>query len=435
MFMKKIKLIFLLITVVSYSQTQLDFDGEFRILSHQDSIKIFTGDELHVYDLNLNEIRKSKILFNHNIIDYEIFENKDSIFFVSINGGLVYTFNDKDLFNRIDKSFDHKMQSDSPVIFEKDTIFKFGGYGFWSMRNFITYFDFNQLEWFPLDFSNKNLSEGYSNSFFHSIGNDFYFFGGNKMDGFFEIIPNFKIYHFSNPKKKWNEIGELDNQVTLDNFHFINNSSFYIIDESTLTEVDLINKTISSYKKHSSLYSGVHSKRSISTIGNNVFFVTRQNDELFLNSIPLEVLLSEPISKRSFLVSNNSYLYLLLGFMFIIILIILKRKKTNQLIIVSNHQLLMGRKRLEISKFQYRLINILIHNNRTLNKDFDILNENEYLNKYHFQRTLKNEILQINLVFKTLTVSNDNMIIIKKEEVDKRINIYQLNENYIFSIQ
>ena len=418
-----------------YSQHKLEIVGEFKLLTHKDSIKVFSQNKLLVFDENLNLVREEQIFFDQNIIDYKILLREDQIFFVSIRGGQVYKKQGEESFYRIDKSYDHKMQSDSPILIKNDTIFKFRGYGFWSMRNFITYFDFNQLEWFPLDFSNKNLSEGYSNSFFHSIGNDFYFFGGNKMNGFFEIKPNFKIYHFSNPKKKWNEIGELDNQVKLDNFHFINNSSLYIIDESTLTEVHLINKTISSYKKHISLYSGVHSKRSISTIGNNVFFVTRQNDELFLNSISLEELLNEPISKRSFIVTNNSYLYLLLGFMFIIILIILKRKKTNQLIIVSNQQLLMGRKRLEISKFQYRLINILIHNNRTLNKDFDILNENEYLNKYHFQRTLKNEILQINLMFKTLTVSNDNMIIIKKDEVDKRINIYQLNENYIFSIQ
>ena len=214
---------------------------------------------------------------------------------------------------------------------------------------------------------------------------------------------------------------------------FYNN--LILAQQSTLVEVDLINKTISSYNKHTSLHSGVHSKNSISTIGNKVFFVTRENDELFLNSIPLEELLSEPITKRSFLVTNYSYLYFLLGFIFFISVILLKRKKTSLLIIVNNQQLLMGRKKLEISKFQYQLINILIDNNRTVNKDFDILNENDYLNKYHFQRTLKNEILQINLVFKTLTSSNDDMIIIKKDEVDKRINIYQLNKHYNFLLK
>ena len=33
---------------------------------------------------------------------------------------------------------------------------------------------------------------------------------------------------------------------------------------------------------------------------------------------------------------------------------------------------------------------------------------------------------------KTLTSSNDDMIIISKDEVDKRINIYQLNKHYNF---
>ena len=179
------------------------------------------------------------------------------------------------------------------------------------------------------------------------------------MNGFFKIKPNFKIYHFSNQKKEWNEIGELDNKFSLDDFHFIHNSSFYIIDESSLIEVDLINKTISSYNKHI-----INQKLNIN-FGNN----SRENDELFLNSIPLEELLSEPITKRGFLSTNYSYLYFLLGFIFFISVILLKRKKTSLLIIVNNQQLLMGRKKL-------REINILIDNNRTVNKDFDILNEN-----------------------------------------------------------
>ena len=425
----------LIFPFLTYSQNKLEIEGDFKLITHKDSIKIFSQNKLLVYDEKLNLVRDELTTFDKNIKNYEILIKDNKTYFISIRGGEVYKEDVYESLSRIDKSYDHKMQSDSPILIKSDTIFKFGGYGFWSMRNFITYFDLEQFEWFPLDYSNNNLSEGYSNTFFHSIENDFYFFGGNKMNGFFEIKPNFKIYHFSNQKKEWNEIGELDKQFSLDDFHFIHNSSFYIIDESSLIEVDLINKTISSYNKHTSLHSGFDSKNSISTIGNKVFFVTRENDELYLNSIPLEELLSEPITKRSFLVTNYSYLYFLLGFIFFISVILLKRKKTSLLIIVKNQQLLMGRKKLEISKFQYQLINILIDNNRTVNKDFDILNENDYLNKYHFQRTLKNEILQINLVFKTLTSSNDDMIIIKKDEVDKRINIYQLNEHYNFSLK
>jgi len=327
------------------------------------------------------------------------------------------------------------MQSESPVIFKNDTIFKFGGYGFWSMRNFITYFDFDQSEWFPLEYSDNNLSNGFSNTLFSFIKNDFYFLGGNIMNGLFEIKPNNKIFYFSNLKKEWNEIGEIETPITLDGYHFFNKNSFYIIYESLVSKINLENKTITNYNKHSSLYSGIRFKNGITSVGDKVFYVTIGDKQLLLNKLPLSELIGKKINEKRLLRTNNFSLHLLVGFMFIILLVIILRKKPNQLIIVSNQQLLMGRKKTEISKFQSQLIKILINNNPTLNKDFDILNENGYLNKYHFQRNLKNDILQINLMFKSLTNSNHEMIVVKKDEVDKRINIYLLNGKYNFTLK
>ena len=434
MFMKKIKLIFLLITIVSYSQTQLDFDGEFRILSHQDSIKIFTGDELHVYNLDLNEIRKSKILLNHNIIDYEIFENKDSIFFVSINGGLVYTLNDKDLFNRIDKSFDHKMQSDSSVIFEKDTIFKFGGYGFWSMRKLMTYYDSKQSEWYPKPNSEKGLDEGYSNSILLSDNDDFYILGGYKMNGLLEVLPNKKVHHFDGNKEKWTEIGEINSNVSNKDFYFVLGTDFYLINESNVQKYDVKNNSITSYKKHSLLYKSVLKKHRIIIKENQVVFVTFENNNQYLNSLPLNELLGNPLNKKRLIKTN----YLPIYFLVIIVLLIFilhKKYKIKQIrIIVSKNQLLIGSKSSDISDLQYKIIKIIIKNKMVLNKDFDTLNEDEYLNKYHFQRTLKNEIFHINLIFKNLIGVKEEMIIIKKHKTDKRINIYQLNNNFNFNL-
>lgn len=432
--MKKIKLIFLLITIVSYSQTQLDFDGEFRILSHQDSIKIFTGDELHVYNLDLNEIRKSKILLNHNIIDYEIFENKDSIFFVSINGGLVYTLNDKDLFNRIDKSFDHKMQSDSSVIFEKDTIFKFGGYGFWSMRKLMTYYDSKQSEWYPKPNSEKGLDEGYSNSILLSDNDDFYILGGYKMNGLLEVLPNKKVHHFDGNKEKWTEIGEINSNVSNKDFYFVLGTDFYLINESNVQKYDVKNNSITSYKKHSLLYKSVLKKHRIIIKENQVVFVTFENNNQYLNSLPLNELLGNPLNKKRLIKTN----YLPIYFLVIIVLLIFilhKKYKIKQIrIIVSKNQLLIGSKSSDISDLQYKIIKIIIKNKMVLNKDFDTLNEDEYLNKYHFQRTLKNEIFHINLIFKNLIGVKEEMIIIKKDKTDKRINIYQLNNNFNFNL-
>tara|TARA_B110000003_G_scaffold82448_1_gene84188 strand:+ start:3755 stop:5065 length:1311 start_codon:yes stop_codon:yes gene_type:complete len=434
--MKKIKFIFLLITIVSYSQTRLNFDEEFRILSHQDSIKIFTKDLLHVYNSDLKKIRESEILFNHKIKDFEIFENGDSIYFVSINSGLVYTLNDKDLFKRIDKSYDHKMQSDSSVIFEKDTIFKFGGYGFWSMRNLMTYYDSKQSEWFPKPNSEKGLDEGYSNSILLSDNDDFYILGGYKMNGLLEISPNKKVHYFDGNKEKWTEIGEINSNISNKDFYFVLGSDFYLINESNVQKYDVKNNSITSYKKHSLLYKAGLKKHTIIIKENQVFFVTMENNDLYLNSLSLNELLGNPINKKNFIKTNYSPIYMLVIIVLLIFLFFRKNEKINsKKITVSKNQLLIGRKSIDISNFHFKIIKLLIQNKKILNKDFDTLNKNQYLNKYHFQRTLKNEIFQINLTFKSLINKKEEMIIIYKDNTDKRINIYQLNNNFNFILK
>ena len=326
------------------------------------------------------------------------------------------------------------MQSDSSVIFEKDTIFKFGGYGFWSMRKLMTYYDSKQSEWYPKPNSEKGLDEGYSNSILLSDNDDFYILGGYKMNGLLEVLPNKKVHHFDGNKEKWTEIGEINSNVSNKDFYFVLGTDFYLINESNVQKYDVKNNSITSYKKHSLLYKSVLKKHRIIIKENQVVFVTFENNNQYLNSLPLNELLGNPLNKKRLIKTN----YLPIYFLVIIVLLIFilhKKYKIKQIrIIVSKNQLLIGSKFSDISDLQYKIIKIIIKNKMVLNKDFDTLNEDEYLNKYHFQRTLKNEIFHINLIFKNLIGVKEEMIIIKKDKTDKRINIYQLNKNFNFNL-
>src|SRR5690606_14710758 len=67
-------------------------------------------------------------------------------YFVHNLGGLVYILRN-DSIKRIDNSFNHKMQVSSNIFVYNSKILRFGGYGFWSARDFLTYFDSDLLEW------------------------------------------------------------------------------------------------------------------------------------------------------------------------------------------------------------------------------------------------------------------------------------------------
>ncbi|USQ03550.1 hypothetical protein [Aquirufa antheringensis] len=77
---------------------------------------------------------------------HNLFKVNNKIYLADNLGGMVYELRQNELV-RIDQSFEHKMQINSASFTFDNRIFKFGGYGFWSARNFFTYFDLNSKEW------------------------------------------------------------------------------------------------------------------------------------------------------------------------------------------------------------------------------------------------------------------------------------------------
>ena len=115
----------------------------FRVYSYDGTFKksFFVSDEL-IKDLK--PIMASPKSFSKR---FKVFTKEfENIKIVSVGGGHVFEVID-DTLTRIDYSFDHKMTHESAVFQINDTIFKFGGYGFWSSRNFFTYFDKSSKEW------------------------------------------------------------------------------------------------------------------------------------------------------------------------------------------------------------------------------------------------------------------------------------------------
>ena len=100
---------------------------------YKDSLAIISVPELIVKS-NLQIDNPDNISYNQ----YKIVSNKEAVFLVENLGGLVYKLVGNKLI-RIDQSFTHKMQVASTVFFHNDTIYRYGGYGFWSQRNFFTY--------------------------------------------------------------------------------------------------------------------------------------------------------------------------------------------------------------------------------------------------------------------------------------------------------
>ncbi|HEY9170330.1 MAG TPA: hypothetical protein VIN72_12630 [Lutibacter sp.] len=135
--------------------------------------------------------------FNYDYYDF-VSINSDN-YFIHKKGGLVYKLVN-DTIKRLDKSFNHLMQTSASLFTYKSKINRYGGYGFWSDRDFITYFDFDLLEWEVLSPENsKFFPIGSHDNLYQLTNDDVYFFNGTSIN------PNNRIkYYYYDKAWKYN---------------------------------------------------------------------------------------------------------------------------------------------------------------------------------------------------------------------------------------
>ena len=197
--------------------------NSFNIYNCDGALKnsFFVSDEI-IKDLKPNTQEKS---FSKR---FKIFTKEfDNIKIVSVGGGQVYKVVN-DTLKREDFSFNHKMSFDSAVFVKNDTIYKFGGYGFWSSRNFFTYFDNSSKEW-EFHASNSMLLPPPIHNFNYKLLDEEFIITNGYSPNVNTGTKNQKVsdiwkYNFTD--RKWDNLG-VSNLPKYDNIIEIDNDVFY----------------------------------------------------------------------------------------------------------------------------------------------------------------------------------------------------------------
>lgn len=130
---------FTIFDVDSKSVLRVDLLSQKLNIYQTDSIpKLFP---LTFTNVNLNDLADKYFIRS--------FKKSKNVFYISVSGtGQIYSLNleSKEL-ERIDQTFYRGYNFLSVSILRKDTIFAFGGKGFWQINNVATYFDPNKKEW------------------------------------------------------------------------------------------------------------------------------------------------------------------------------------------------------------------------------------------------------------------------------------------------
>ena len=402
-------------------------------------IYLFTKNEILEIDL-LTYKTSLIVMFGNNKFDLNMYtpiKIKDVFYWVHRSGGIVLKLTNKSL-TRIDNSYNHKMQYGGAVFQYENNIYRYGGYGFFSERDFIVKYDFQTNEWESINIT-SSLSPIGRFDFAHTIKEDlFVIIGGNKVDPLNrkERLSLEDSWGFSFEEMSWSPI--------LSTKHFNNfNSTFFNIDnkigvrskkefllydyESFTLEIYDINNTLLKLDKRFKIH--LHNNKYH-------FIVNRNNSEkVLINRTKKEFFGNLKSSKK---INNNNYLIWFVVFLSVFSLILIHNyfnKYLNSVVLYRN-KIKHKRNVIRISNEEYLILSEFISNSNIIeNNQIQRLLDKEQYDRSHNIRLKNNLIESLNSKFKYLISDESKQYIeTQKSKYDKRYKRYFLNIGQLYFV-
>ncbi len=425
----------------SYSQKVLIDDvGDLKNISvdsiHNELLLFYNG---YFDKFNLKTLQKERIdLKSPNGFDITKFNfiAVDSVkFFVSSDGGLVYRFQ-KDTLIRIDNSFEHRMQTGSNLFCYDSKIYRYGGYGFWSVRNFFIYFDHKTHEWEVNDLiKSEEIPDGTYDGNFILKNDDIYLFGGLKIDPYkqLERIINNEVWKYNFKDHKWFYLGKNDPVEKGVRIKYKN--KILIAGMSNLAEIDVLHNKITFYQHN--LVSPKLSKNFKSFyLNNNFYCFIDKRGKISLKIMKEADFFKRKISSKIFYKNYNNWAFLFLIYFLIPVFVLVLGwlgfnyyKKTSKIILLENG-LRFKNKFIEFDPESMSIIKTLLSEEEVYsNKILRIVEKKQY-SPAHNERIKMQKLNDINLKIKMLLETDEDVIRSVKSKLDKRIKIYIINKEY-----
>lgn len=376
---------------------------------------VYTEDILPVYKINA-------------------FKSKSNYYLtIPGTGHVYYLIENKLLLKRIDKSFHTGYNFQAVQFFRKDTLFSFGGYGFWQYHNILTYFDHKSSEWetyCQLEVGPSRFTNRFST---YLPKSDKVLALELPKPYLFNKTKKYNYWEFNFKSKSWKKKGVINDQLALalpeskpagQYFFFKYQNQNYVADPEN-------NKVY--------LYDGPHTKLADSfdpeplfSSKNHIYsyqnYLVGNVRKYTTDSISIQHLLSS--SKFQFeLINDNTFeysLYLILFISFIPASFYLFRIFSKKNLILSNSNEIF-------TSFEYEILRKMISKGELYEFSTDELNV--YLDAerkpLETQRQIRSRFINSINQKSEIHFQISNGISRRKSRIDKRFSIYILDLTFI----
>jgi hypothetical protein len=368
------------------------------------------------------------------------------LFFVYKGIGEVYELMN-DTLRRVDHSFKHENQFFHSLFEHNNRIYAFGGYGLFTFKNILVYFDDVSKEWFEVITPIKPPVRGAQ--FFQYNNGVFYIFGGGFSEGLHQIY-RYDCWGYYFKTKQWKKIGD----VNLDFYRlhlqpgaiyehlpldvFFNYPSIQLVDIQKNNVNQYENTKINHIKfalfdraqKHLLLEKTAANKMMLYTIA--------------LSSVQNTKIATSNLFTRKIAIPSLYWLFIpfLVVLLIIYFFIIKKRSKislqpSDKLVIrIKNNNIFIGERMIntELTLLEFRILKKFIELKDTpidivaLNELFEDENTSHAAQKKRRETTLKT--LREKLAF-ILDISQENVFLESRDKADKRIKMFLINPDIL----
>jgi len=405
--------------------------------SRKSDLVVYRNDSLFNYlKGELNFLRKVNSNLS-NVSSYNPILKNNTLFLVSGLGGGVYKETSEGL-SRIDNSFEHKNQLASSLFVYNDTIFKFGGYGFFDTRNFFTYYSEQTNEWEVYPTNSKDFPKGRMDNKFVIENNHFYMLGGRTIDvnDRNNTEPLNDIWKFSFITKEWELIGNYDflSNLTFNRLDFKSNNFFFFKSEGDWYSLDLNEYKLSLVNSFDFLKKVKPGSRITKTKDSLYFLLNTQNTdskESYLFSFSSNEFESSQIE----IPTKSSSLPPLIPYILIVVVVVVvglfyfknQRRRIQESLVLNGMNLGYKNFRVRLTELEKECIQLLLENEVVTNNELlDLItNDLDISQKTRIKNTLVRDINN-----KLDIISNGRFVIQKRPSAqDRRFSEYHLEKN------
>jgi hypothetical protein len=407
----------------------------------RDSIRIHLAPDYKESDLF--SVSNSKLYPTFPRLFYPLYKN-GRLQFVHRRDGLVLEFSGDSL-RRIDKSSHEKMQNGSFVFAENDTLFRFGGNGFWTNWNFLTYFDENTQEWELIITDNLKVTiPGLTQSLATHDQENVYVFSGYRQNERNPLVDvkNNEVWKYNKVSNSWKFLGS--SKLFFESAHLVANTSIGAL-ISLNGELILVNPKSNLVTYHKRLpiighpidngltqsfyrdgfFYVLHYKTLISGAspdGELVYEVISES-EFLGKPYKVEPLYQEPALPNSWVISGLGIIAFALG-----IVIIRKRKGKTGKIRVTDNGISYANETIVLGKEEAELLDLLLRQNGNASSEEIVsLIAGRSLNESQKQKEKNRVVASLNLSMRSLLNEDRDLIQVSRSSADRRIKNYVLD--------